>query len=155
MGKEGSSVVAEGVATSVSALDTTAGRTEILMNPLLAWNERGQCLWLDHISRSLITSGGLQRLIDKDGLGGITSNPTIFGKAIAGSADYDAALHRALDADSSLTNRALAERLIIEDIQLAADILRPVYDDSDGSNGFVSLEVSPGSAHDTGATIAE
>ena len=125
------------------------------MNPFLALNERGQFVWLDHISRSLITSGGLQRLIDKDGLGGITSNPTIFDKAIAGSADYDPALHRALDADSTLSNRALAERLIVEDIQLAADVLRPVYDNSDGANGFVSLEVSPGSAHDTAATIAE
>ena len=125
------------------------------MNPLLALNERGQFVWLDHISRRLITSGGLQRLVDDDGLGGVTSNPTIFDKAIAGSADYVAALHRALDADPSLTNRALAQRLMVEDIQLAADILRPVYDDTDGSNGFVSLEVSPGSAHDTRATIAE
>jgi transaldolase len=110
---------------------------------------------LDHISRNLITGGGLQRLIDEDGLGGLTSNPTIFDKAIAGGTDYDAGLHRALDADRSLSNRALAERMIVEDIQLAADFLRPVYDDSDGANGYVSLEVSPGSAHDTGATIAE
>ena len=124
------------------------------MNPLLALNRLGQFVWLDHISRSLIT-GGLQRLIDQDGLGGITSNPTIFEKAIAGSADYDAALLRALDADRSLSDRALAERLIVEDIQMAADVLRPVYDRSDGGNGFVSLEVSPGSAHDTGATVAE
>ena len=69
------------------------------MNPLLALNQRGQFVWLDHISRSLITGGGLQRLIDEDGLGGVTSNPTIFDKAIAGSTDYDAGLHRALDAD--------------------------------------------------------
>ena len=125
------------------------------MNPLLALNQRGQFVWLDHISRSLITGGGLQRLINEDGLGGVTSNPTIFDKAIAGSSDYDAALHRALDADGKISNRDLAERLIVEDIQLAADVLRPVYDDSDGANGFVSLEVSPGSAHDTGATVAE
>jgi transaldolase len=125
------------------------------MNPFLALNDRGQFVWLDHINRSLITGGGLQRLIDEDGLGGITSNPTIFDKAIAGSADYDAALQRTLDADPSLSNRAIAERLIVEDIQLAADVLRPVHDDSDGANGFVSLEVSPGSAHDTAATIAE
>ena len=85
----------------------------------------------------------------------MTSNPTIFDKAIAGSTDYDAGLRRALDADRNISNRALAERLIVEDIRLAADILRPVYDDSDGANGFVSLEVSPGSAHDTGATVAE
>ena len=85
----------------------------------------------------------------------MTSNPTIFDKAIAGSTDYDAALHRAVDADRTMNNRALAERLIVEDIQLAADVLRPVYDDTDRANGFVSLEVSPGSAHDTGATVAE
>ncbi|MGH9201966.1 MAG: transaldolase family protein, partial [Vicinamibacterales bacterium] len=112
-------------------------------------------MWLDHISRSLITGGGLQRLIDQDGLGGVTSNPTIFDKAIAGSTDYDAALKRAVDLDRNVDNRALAERLIVEDIQLAADVLRPVYDESDGANGFVSLEVSPGSARDTGATVAE
>jgi transaldolase len=131
------------------------GQNSTLMNPLLALNELGQFVWLDHISRSLITSGGLQRLIDEDGLGGITSNPTIFDKAIAGSADYHGPLLRALDADRNLTDRALAERLIIEDIQLAADVLRPVYDRSDGGNGFVSLEVSPGSARDPGATVAE
>ena len=125
------------------------------MNSLLALNELGQFVWLDHISRGLITGGGLKRLIDKDGLGGVTSNPTIFDKAIAGSADYDIGLHRALDADRHLSNRALVERLIVEDIQLAADVLRPVYDHSDGANGLVSLEVSPGSAHDTGATVAE
>jgi transaldolase len=124
------------------------------MNPLLALNDLGQFVWLDHISRSLIT-GGLQRLIDQDGLGGITSNPTIFEKAIAGSSDYDAALIRVLDADRNLSDRALAERLIVEDIQMAADVLRPVFDRSDGGNGFVSLEVSPGSAHDTAATVAE
>ena len=125
------------------------------MNTLLSLNECGQFVWLDHISRSLITDGGLERLIDEDGLGGVTSNPTIFEKAIGGSSDYDAALQRALDADRNISNRALAERLIVEDIQLAADVLRPVYDDSDGANGFVSVEVSPGSAHDTEATVAE
>jgi transaldolase len=125
------------------------------MNPLLALNQHGQFVWLDHISRRLITGGGLQRLVDEDGLGGVTSNPTIFDKAIAGSADYDAGLHRALKADRSVSNRGLAERLIVEDIQLAADVLRPVYDRSDGANGFVSLEVSPGSAHNTEATVAE
>ena len=125
------------------------------MNPLLELNERGQFVWLDHISRSLLTGGGLQRLIDEDGLGGVTSNPTIFEKAIAGSTDYDAGLHRALDAQRDMSNRALAECLVVEDIQMAADALRPVYDHSDGANGFVSLEVSPGSAHDTDATLAE
>jgi transaldolase len=125
------------------------------MNPLLALNQRDQFVWLDHISRSLIRGGRLQRLIDEDGLGGVTSNPTIFEKAIAGGTDYDAALHRALDAERNISNRALAARLIVEDIQMAADVLRPVYDRSGGGNGFVSLEVSPGSAHDTEATVAE
>jgi transaldolase len=110
---------------------------------------------LDHISRSLVRGGGLQRLIDEDGLGGVTSNPTIFEKAIAGSTDYDAGLHGALDAERNISNRALAERVIVEDIQMAADVLRPVYDHSEGANGFVSLEVSPGSAHNTDATLAE
>jgi transaldolase/fructose-6-phosphate aldolase-like protein len=99
----------------------------ILMNPLLSLNQRGQFVWLDHISRNLITGGGLQRLISEDGLGGVTSNPTIFDKAIAESTDYDATLRRALDADRDISDRALAERLTVEDIQLAADVLRPVY----------------------------
>jgi transaldolase/transaldolase/glucose-6-phosphate isomerase len=125
------------------------------MNPLLALNQHGQFVWLDYISRGLITGGGLQRLIDEDGLGGVTSNPTIFDKAISGSTDYDAGLRRVLDTACNISNRALAERVIVEDIQWAADVLRPVYDNSDGANGLVSLEVSPGSAHDTGATIDE
>jgi transaldolase len=97
------------------------------MNPLLGLKQRGQYVWLDHISRSLIRGGGLQRLIDADGLGGVTSNPTIFEKAIAGGTDYDAGLHRAIDADRDISNRALAEHLVVEDIQMAADVLRPVY----------------------------
>jgi transaldolase len=125
------------------------------MNPLRSLKQLGQFVWLDHVSRRLITDGGLRRLIDEDGVGGVTSNPTIFATAIAGSTDYDAGLRRALDADRTLSNRALAERLIIEDIQMAADVLRSVYDNSDATNGFVSLEVSPGSAHDTRATVAE
>jgi transaldolase len=125
------------------------------MNPLLALRHCGQSVWLDHISRSVITDGTLQRLIDEDGLAGMTSNPTIFDKAIAGSGDYDAGLQRALAADCNAGNRALVERLVVEDIQSAADVFRSVYDDSDGMDGFVSVEVSPGSAHDTAATIAE
>ena len=125
------------------------------MNPLLVLRQCGQSVWLDHISRSLITGGTLQRLIDEDGLAGITSNPTIFDKAIVGSGDYDEGVRRALEADRNIENRTLVERLIVEDIQSAADVLRPVYRDSDGLDGFVSLEVSPGSAHDTAATIAE
>jgi transaldolase / glucose-6-phosphate isomerase len=87
---------------------TGRGQNRALMNPLLALNEIGQFVWLDHISRSLITGGGLRRLIHEDGLGGITTNPTIFDKAIAGSADYDGALLRARDADRNL-NRSRTE----------------------------------------------
>src|SRR5688572_6334359 len=125
------------------------------MNPLLALRKCGQSVWLDHISRGLFTGGMLQRLIDEDGLAGMTSNPTIFDEAIAGSGDYDAGLQRALQSDRNAGNRALVERLVVEDIQSAADLFRPVYRDSNGLNGFVSLEVSPGSAYDTEATIAE
>jgi len=125
------------------------------MNPLLALRECRQSVWLDNISRGLISGGTLQRLIDADGLAGITSNPTIFEKAVAGGSDYDAGLRRALESDRNAADRALVERLVVEDIQSAADVFRPLYRDSDGLNGFVSLEVSPGAAHDTAATIAE
>jgi transaldolase len=125
------------------------------MNPLLALGQQGQFVWLDNISRRLIRGGGLARLIAEDGLGGVTSNPTIFAKAIGGGADYDAGLERDLAAEPGITDGALAERLIVEDIQAAAELLCPVHDASGGANGFVSIEVSPGSAHDTGATLAE
>src|SRR5688572_23503284 len=124
------------------------------MNPLLALRQCGQSVWLDHISRGLLTAGRLERLIREDGLAGVTSNPTIFDRAITSSA-YDVGLRRALEADGTITNRALVERLVVEDIQSAADVLAPLYHDSTGLDGFVSLEVSPGSAHDTEATIAE
>jgi transaldolase len=125
------------------------------MNPLLVLRQCGQSVWLDHISRSLIAGGTLRRLIDEDGVAGMTSNPTIFDKAIEDSDDYDEGLRQALESDGTANNRALVERLVVEDIQSAADLFRPLYGDSDGLNGFVSLEVSPGSAHDTAATIAE
>jgi transaldolase len=125
------------------------------MNPLLALRHSGQSVWLDHISRRLITGGPLRQLIGEDGLAGMTSNPTIFDKAIGGSGDYDAGLRRALESHRNAGNRALVERLIIEDIQAAADVFGPLYRDSDRLDGFVSLEVSPSSAHDTDGTIAE
>jgi transaldolase len=126
-----------------------------LKNPLLALRDCGQSVWLDNISRALITGGTLQRLIDDDGLAGMTSNPTLFDKAIEGGGDYDAGLRLALESDRNADDRALVERLIVEDIQSAADVFGPLYRATDGRDGFVSLEVSPGSAHDTAATIAE
>ncbi|HEX4836813.1 MAG TPA: bifunctional transaldolase/phosoglucose isomerase [bacterium] len=125
------------------------------MNPLRELQDHGQSVWLDYIRRSLITSGDLKRLIEVDGLRGITANPTIFEKAIAGSSDYDEAIRRRLGAEAHQDARALYETLAIEDVQMAADVLRPIYDATEGADGFVSLEVSPHLAHDSAGTIAE
>jgi transaldolase len=124
-------------------------------NPLLALRQRGQSVWLDNIGRDLITSGELRRLIEEDGVSGITSNPTIFAKAITGSSDYDASISRIVRLQPDITHGALAERVMIEDIQMAAEMLRPVFDRTQGGDGFVSLEVSPACSGDTDATIAE
>lgn len=113
----------------------------------------GQSIWLDNISHALIHSGELQQLVD-DGLRGITSNPSIFEKAIASSTDYDTRI-QALAADGVTADIDIYEALAIEDIQNAADILRPVYESSNGADGFVSLEVNPHLANDTQATIDE
>jgi transaldolase / glucose-6-phosphate isomerase len=122
-------------------------------NPLLALQTFGQSVWLDYVRRSLMTSGELRRLINEDGVRGVTSNPAIFEKAITGSSDYAEVLvapgARGLDA------KGLYERLAIRDIQEAADALRRVYDDTAGRDGYVSLEVSPLVAHDTGGTLEE
>jgi transaldolase/glucose-6-phosphate isomerase len=125
------------------------------MNPLKALNGEGQSVWLDFIRRNLMTSGDLNRLIDEDGVRGMTSNPTIFEKAIAGSADYDESIRRALQRNPHGDIKALYEFLAIEDIQMAADVLRPIYEETRGVDGYVSLEVSPTLAHDTEGTIAE
>jgi transaldolase len=114
--------------------------------------ELGQSIWLDYIGRSLIASGELQKLVDQ-GLRGVTSNPSIFEKAIAGSADYDEDLNRLVRDGKSVAE--IYEDLAMADIRSAADILRPVYEKSGGADGYVSLEVNPALAHDTGATIAE
>jgi transaldolase/glucose-6-phosphate isomerase len=124
-----------------------------LENPLRALQVFGQSVWFDYIRRSLITSGELRRLIDEDGLRGVTSNPAIFEKAIAGSSDYKEVLEtpeaRKLDA------KALYEKLAVRDIQDAADALRPVYEKTLKRDGYVSLEVSPFLAHDTAGTLNE
>lgn len=125
------------------------------MNALKELQKYGQSIWLDYIRRSLITSGELKRLVEDDGLRGVTSNPTIFEKAIAGSADYDGTLSAEFKKDPQTDASKLFETLAIEDIQMAADVLRPVYDETGGADGVVSLEVSPHLAHDTKATITE
>ena len=122
-------------------------------NPLNALEHHGQSVWLDYIRRSLITSGELQRLIDKDGLRGVTSNPAIFEKAITGSGDYQDML---VGADAhTLDPKGLYERIAVRDIQDAAALLLPVYRKTMRRDGYVSLEVSPKLAHDTRGTHDE
>ena len=122
-------------------------------NPLLRLQAFGQSIWLDFIRRGMLSSGELRQMVEEDGLRGVTSNPSIFEKAIAGSHDYDEAI-RAL----ALEGRSVAEiyqALTVEDVQQAADLFRPLYDQTAGRDGFVSLEVNPHLAHDTDGTIAE
>ncbi len=122
--------------------------------PTRAVQEHGQSIWYDFISRDLLLSGALRRLVEIDGVRGVTSNPAIFEKAIAGSADYDPSI-RALASQGVRDPKAIFERLAITDIQLGCDVLRPVYDETSGADGYVSLEVSPHLAYDTAATIDE
>ncbi|HEY2663399.1 MAG TPA: bifunctional transaldolase/phosoglucose isomerase, partial [Candidatus Binataceae bacterium] len=124
------------------------------MNPLKALQEYGQSVWLDYIRRNLLVGGELQRLIEADGIRGVTSNPAIFEKAIAGSDDYTDQL-KALEDKRDLDAMALYEQLAIRDIQSAADLLAPVYRLTKCRDGYVSLEVSPYLAHDSEKTIAE
>lgn len=120
--------------------------------PLHQINALGQSIWYDNIRRALIEMGDLQALIDK-GVTGVTSNPTIFEKAIAGSADYDADIRRLTNEGKSVTE--IYETLATTDIASGADLLRPIYERTAGADGFISLEVSPTLAHDTLGTIAE
>ena len=112
----------------------------------------GQAIWLDYVRRSFIQSGDLKQLVH-DGLQGVTSNPSIFEKAIAGSNDYDEALLRLSGEGKS--SEEIYEALAVEDVQAAADVLHPVYEETGGDDGYVSLEVSPELAHDTEGTIEE
>ncbi|HSZ03282.1 MAG TPA: transaldolase [Terriglobales bacterium] len=123
-------------------------------NPLKDLLKYGQSVWLDYIRRDLLTSGELKRLIEEDGLRGMTSNPTIFEKAIADSTLYSDIL-QSLRSRSDLDAKGRYEILAIRDIQDAADFLRPVYDSSKRRDGYVSLEVSPHLARDTQGTLAE
>jgi transaldolase / glucose-6-phosphate isomerase len=125
------------------------------MTRLEALLSEGQSPWLDYIRRSLLTSGDLRRMVEIDGITGATTNPTIFEKAIAGSHDYDEALKAQLRRDPHLSAAELFERLAVEDVTMAADVFRSVFDRTKGKDGFVSLEVSPRLAHDTPGTVAE
>jgi transaldolase len=122
-------------------------------NPLLELQSLGQSIWIDFISRGIISSGELQRMIEEDGVSGVTSNPSIFEKAITKGDDYDETI-RALTLEGKTTDEVY-QSLTVEDIQIVADSLRPTYDRTDGGDGFVSLEVSPTLAYDTQGTIQE
>ncbi|HEV2297289.1 MAG TPA: bifunctional transaldolase/phosoglucose isomerase [Candidatus Acidoferrales bacterium] len=134
----------------------SAGTSEAVKtaNPLVTLTESGQSVWLDYIRRSLLTSGELRRLIDEDGLRGMTSNPAIFEKAITESTDYTDFL-KSLESRGDLDAKARYEMLAIRDIQEAADIFRPVYERTKRRDGYVSLEVSPMLARDTQGSIDE
>jgi transaldolase len=126
------------------------------MNALKAlWENHGQAVWLDFIQRSLVEGGGLARLVEEDGVRGVTSNPSIFKNAIAGTNEYDDQVDAVLSRNPNATAVEVYEELAVRDIQAAADVLRPVYDASNSSDGFVSLEVAPDLAHDTTGTIAD
>jgi transaldolase/glucose-6-phosphate isomerase len=123
------------------------------INPLLSLREQGQSVWLDSLSRRLITSGELKRLVAEDGVCGLTSNPSIFEKAIADGGDYQDILEA--PASQCVGAKALYERIVVRDIQDASDILWPVYLKTKRRDGYVSLEVSPRLAHETQGTIEE
>src|SRR5690348_1908841 len=135
---------------------TAAGRAQGALpkdsrpSPVKELREQGQSLWLDNIRRQLITSGELARLRD-EGLTGVTSNPTIFEKAVSGSTDYDEAMVQLVRAKKRPAD--MLWELMVEDIQAAADTFRPVYDRTKGKDGFVSIEVSPTVANNTRQTI--
>ncbi len=122
-------------------------------NPLLKLKALGQSIWLDYIERGMFDSGDLAHLIKRDGLAGITSNPTIFEKAIAGHEDYDAEIARL--ARSARNAAEIYETIVLEDIGRAADLFLPVYERSQGRDGYVSIEVSPHLAYDTDKTVKE
>jgi transaldolase len=119
-------------------------------NTLRKLESCGQSIWLDYIHRHLIEFGGLQRLIDEDGLRGVTSNPSIFDKAIGGSNDYDDAIRTLVREGKSVEE--IYQALTTEDVGRAADIFKPVYDRLQGRDGFVSIEVNPHLAHDLQGT---
>ncbi|HEY2138019.1 MAG TPA: bifunctional transaldolase/phosoglucose isomerase [Xanthobacteraceae bacterium] len=129
-------------------------KSEPKVSPLASLHAYGQAPWLDFLARRFVAEGGLKKLVEQDGLTGVTSNPSIFEKAIGGSKDYDASLKAILGAHD-LDVMALYERLAIEDIQNAADVLRTVYDATERADGYVSLEVSPYLAMKTDETVAE
>jgi transaldolase len=124
-----------------------------MTNPLLQLQAIGQSVWYDNIDRAQLVSGQFKRLLAEDGVIGVTANPTIFEKSISAGHAYDEQMAQLIREGKD--TGAIYEELIIRDIQTVADLLRPIYDRTEGKDGYVSLEVSPDLAHDTAATIAE
>src|SRR5260370_1695745 len=133
---------------------SSRARSRVMGNPLRTLNEFGQSVWLGFVSRDLLKSGGLTKLIGEDGLRGVTSNPSIFEKAIGHGDDYDALIAEA-EASGDLDPGALFEDLAVRDIQEGADTLNGVYEQTQRRDGFISLEVSPYLAMNTHETIEE
>src|SRR5688572_9847452 len=132
----------------------TPSRQEALMtNPLAELAKTGQSVWFDQMERKLVSSGKLAQMIEEDDLRGLTSNPTIFEKAIGGSDDYDGQLR--MLASQGKSRDDIYDELVVEDIGNAADVFLPVYKKTNGEDGYVSLEVSPLLASDTAKTVSE
>jgi transaldolase len=125
------------------------------MSRLMPLKDYGQAIWLDYIRRDILLDGTLAEMIEDDGVSGLTSNPAIFQKAIGESDLYDEAIQEALAIDPELGVEALYEELAVQDIQMAANLLLPTYESTDGRDGYVSLEVSPHLARDTGRSVDE
>src|SRR4030067_2987243 len=126
-----------------------------MKNPLIELEKFGQSVWLDNISRDMLIRGELEKLRDEDGLKGVTSNPSIFQKAMGSGHAYDEQIKEILTANPDISAEELFEILAVKDIQDATDVLKVVYDNKKGNDGFVSIEVSPELAYDTARTIAE
>jgi transaldolase len=120
---------------------------------LISLDEAGTSVWLDYIRRKLVQSGELQRMVDEDGLRGMTSNPTIFGKSIAGSTDYDVQIRDLVEQGKEPLE--IFQIISTDDIREACDVLRPIYDRLHRYDGYVSIEVSPGAANDTAQSLDE
>src|SRR3954470_12798378 len=124
-----------------------------MTNRLVEIMKLGQSIWYDNIRRAMLTTGDLKKKVEEDDLRGVTSNPTIFEKAITGSTDYDEQMRALVQQGAGVND--IYEALVLDDIGRGADILRPVYDKTDGLDGYISLEVNPRLASDTQGTIEE
>jgi len=124
-----------------------------MANPLLELQKYGQSVWYDNIDRAQLVSGQFKRMLTEDGIQGVTSNPTIFGKSISSGHAYDEQISQLISEGKDTSD--IYEAVVIQDIRTVADLLRPIYDRTNGKDGYVSLEVSPDLSHDTEATISE